>query len=282
MYLRQNEIDNLTDEQIQRYRSEFGLDKPITTQYIEWVNGLLHGNLGRSITYSTGINTLIMNKLPITIHVGIPAFILSIIIGPLLGTICAIRRGRTIDTILAVLANVGITVPSFWLGILLIYLFGMKLEWLPIQGYVLPSEDLWLSTKYIILPVFCLMLPPVSGLTRQTRSAVLEVIQQDYIRTAWAKGLTERVLVFKHVIKNAFIPVITMIGMQVSVIFGGSVLIETVFNIPGVGRMMVNAVSSQDYQVVQAGALIMAVIVMLTNLFVDISYGWFDPRIRYR
>jgi peptide/nickel transport system permease protein len=223
-----------------------------------------------------------MNKLPITMHIGILAFILSIIIGPLFGTICAIRRGRPIDSVLTVLANLGITIPVFWLGILLIYLVGMKLHLLPLQGYTSPFENFALSTRQIILPVFCLMLAPLSGLTRQTRSAVLEVSRQDYIRTAWSKGLTERALVFKHVIKNASIPIITVIGIQVGLIFGGSVLVETVFNIPGVGRMMVSAVTNKDYQVVQAGALVTAVIVMLTNLLTDISYGWFDPRIRYR
>jgi peptide/nickel transport system permease protein len=282
MYLSQNEIQVLTQEQIDVYRVEFGLDKPILTQYFKWVNGLLHGELGKSITYQTNINTMILNKLPITIYIGIPAFILSIIFGPLLGTICAIRRGTAIDSVLTVVANVGITAPSFWLGILLIYFLGVRLNWLPLQGYISPFTDFWSSIKHIILPTFCLMVAPLSGLTRQTRSAVLEVFQQDYIRTAWAKGLTERVLVLKHVIKNAFIPVITLIGMQVGMIFGGSVLIETVFNIPGIGRMLVSAVSNRDYLVVQAGALLMAVIVMLTNLIVDISYGWFDPRIRYR
>ena len=179
-------------------------------------------------------------------------------------------------------ANLGITTPAFWLGILMIYLFALKLGWLPTQGYTPPFEDFWLSTRQLIMPVICLALAPVAGLTRQTRSTVLETIQQDYVRTAWSKGLTERVVVMRHIVKNAFIPIITMLGLQVAAIFGGSVLIETVFNVPGIGRLMVDAVFSQDYQIVQASALIAAIVVTLANLSVDIAYGWFDPRIRFQ
>jgi len=225
---------------------------------------------------------VIARKMPVTLHLGILALVVSAILGPAFGTICAMRRGTWIDNVLTVLANLGITTPAFWFGILMIYLFALKLGWLPIQGYVSPFEDFWLSTKQIIMPVICLALGPVAGLTRQTRSTVLETIQQDYVRTAWSKGLTERVVVLRHIIKNAFIPIITVVGMQVAGIFGGSVLIETVFNVPGVGRMLVTAVFSQDYQVVQAGALIAAVVVTFSNLAVDITYGWFDPRIRYQ
>jgi len=212
---------------------------------------------------------------------GVWSFIISSILGVAIGVICALRRGKWIDSVLTVLANLGITVPSFWVGILLIYFFSLKLRWLPTGGYTSPFSDFWLSTKQIIMPVFCLSLFSIASLTRQTRSSVLEVVTRDYIRTAWAKGLREGVIVIRHTVKNALIPVITILGLQVSFIFGGAVLVETVFNIPGMGRLMTQAVFQHDYQVVQAGVLIVALIVVLSNLIVDISYGWFDPRIRY-
>jgi peptide/nickel transport system permease protein len=164
---------------------------------------------------------------------------------------------------------------------LLIYLFSLRLGLLPTGGFVSPLENFGESLRKAILPVWCLSLFSIASLTRQTRSSMLEVVGQDYIRTAWAKGLRERVIIMRHTIKNAMIPVVTILGLQVSLLFGGAVLVEYVFNIPGMGRMMADAVFSHDYQVVQAGVLIIALVVVLSNLIVDISYGWFDPRIRY-
>jgi len=171
--------------------------------------------------------------------------------------------------------------PAFWIGIILIYLLALKAGWLPVHGYTSPFEDFWLSGRQIIMPVICLSLFPIAGLTRLTRSSMLEVVHQDYIRTAWAKGLRERIIIFRHTIKNALIPVITVMGIHIAFIFGGSVLIETVFNIPGVGRLMTQSVMQQDFQVIQAGILIISTSVVLANLLVDISYGWLDHRIRY-
>jgi peptide/nickel transport system permease protein len=199
----------------------------------------------------------------------------------LFGIICALRRGKWIDSAVTVLANIGITVPSFWVGILLIYLFSLTLHWLPTGGYTPPITDLGDSLRRAVLPVLCLSLFSIASLTRQTRSAMLEVVSQDYIRTAWAKGLRERIVIARHTIKNAMIPVITIMGLQVGLVFGGSVLIETVFNIPGMGLLMKDSLFSKDYQIVQAGTLVIATVVVLSNLIVDISYGWFDPRIRY-
>ena len=282
LYMQEIDIQGMTEEEIGQLRVRFGLDKPIAIQYVNWATGVLRGDLGYSNFLNSKVSTVIARKMPVTIHLGVLAFLISAILGPAFGTICAMRRGTWIDTVLTVFANLGICTPAFWFGILMIYLFALKLGWLPIQGYISPFDNFWLSTKLVIMPVICLALAPVAGLTRQTRSTVLETIQQDYVRTAWSKGLSERVVVLRHIIKNAFIPIITMMGLQVAGIFGGSVLIETVFNIPGVGRMLVNAVFSQDYLVVQAGALIAAVIVVLANLAVDIAYGWFDPRIRFQ
>ena len=173
------------------------------------------------------------------------------------------------------------TVPVFWLGVLGIYFFGLKLGWLPLSGYTSPFEDFWYSIKQLIMPVICLSVIPLASTARQTRSSVLEIVHQDYIRTAWSKGLKEGQVIIRHALKNGLIPVITLLGIQVPIIFGGSVLVETVFNIPGMGRLLVNSVIAQDYPIVQACVLIMAMMVVFSNLLVDLSYGWLDPRIRY-
>jgi peptide/nickel transport system permease protein len=245
------------------------------------LGGVFHGDLGESIFYSQPVSYIIAQRLPVTIYLGIISFLISTILGVLFGVICALRRGTWIDNLVTVLANLGITVPTFWVGILLIYLFSLKLGWLPTSGYTPPLTDFWLSIRKIIMPVFCMSLFSIASLTRQTRSSMLEVVGQDYIRTAWAKGLREKLIITRHTIKNAMIPVITILGMQVGMIFGGAVLIETVFNIPGMGKLLTSSAFSHDYQIVQAGVLIIAAITVLSNLIVDISYGWFDPRIRY-
>jgi peptide/nickel transport system permease protein len=281
LYLNQQNMGSLTPDQIAELRHKFGLDKPLIVQYFDWVGGVLRGDLGVSIFFNQSVSNLVAQRMPITIYIGIWSFFISTVLGISFGVICALRRGTWIDNLVTILANVGITVPTFWVGILLIYFFSLKLGWLPTSGYTPPNVDFWLSTRKIIMPVFCLSLFSIASLTRQTRSSMLEVVGQDYIRTAWSKGLRERLIITRHTIKNAMIPVITILGMQVGMIFGGSVLIETVFNIPGMGKLLTSAVFNHDYQIVQAGVLIIALIVVLSNLIVDISYGWFDPRIRY-
>lgn len=281
LYMAENQLQNLPSEKVEELKHEFGLDKPILLQYVHWMLNVFRGDLGKSIFFREKVGILIAERMPVTLHLGILSFLFSSVIGILFGIICATRRGKWIDTSFTILANLGITTPSFWLGILLIYIFSLKLGWLPVCGYTSPFKDFWLSTSQAIMPVFCLSLFSIASLTRQTRSSMLEVIRQDYVRTAWAKGLKESVIISRHTVKNALIPVVTLLGMHVRVIFGGAVFIETVFSIPGIGRLMVQGVFGQDYQVVQAGVLITALVVMLSNLIVDISYGWIDPRIRY-
>lgn len=281
LYLSQNEIGNITPEQMQALRHKFGLDKILPLQYVNWMNNVLHGDFGLSIFYNVKVGILVKERLPITMHLGVTAFIVGNLLGISAGVVCALRRGKWIDTIVTFLANIGITVPAFWAGILLVYLLSLQLRWLPTTGYTSPFTDFWMSTKQIIMPVFCMSLFTIAAQCRQARSCMLEVTQQDYIRTAWAKGLRERIIIIRHAIKNALIPVITVMGIQVGVVFGGSVLIETVFNISGVGRLMTTSLLQHDFMVVQAVILIMAAAVVLANLTVDISYGWLDPRIRY-
>jgi peptide/nickel transport system permease protein len=282
LYLDKAAITNIEPGMLEHLRAEFGLDKPLVEQYLSWVNNIFHGDLGRSLFTKLAVSSIIKQSFPITAHLGILALIISSVVAISAGIICALKRGSWLDTVVTSLTNIGVSAPIFWLGILLIYLFGVYLKWLPIYGYTSPFTNFWLSIKQIVMPVICLSVVSISFITRQTRSSVLEIVRNDYVRTAWAKGLEEQTIVTRHVLKNSLIPIATLIGLQVSSIISGSVLVETVFNIPGVGRMMVNALFSHDYPIVQGGALLITSFVVVINLLVDISYGWLDPRIRYR
>lgn len=273
--------DSASEAQIDKLRHEYGLDRNMTIQYLDWLGGVFRGDFGVSIANGRDVRDDIVRRLPITLHLGILALIISFILGVPAGVICAVRRGTWLDTLVTSLANIGITIPVFWLGVVLMYLFALKLRWLPIFGYTSPFDDFWLNCKQIIMPVFCLAITSVAGIARQARSSMLEVMRQDYIRTAWSKGLKERGVIIKHGLKNGLIPVIVLLGLGLSQIVGGSVLVETVFNVPGMGRLAVTAMSNQDYPVVQGVVLFFAVMVLLSNLIVDLSYGWLDPRVQY-
>ena len=282
MLVSQTQEEEFTREQLEALRHKYGLDQPLYIQYIQWVGNLvIHGDLGESILNHIAVEEEILKRLPITFHLGSIAFVLGLVIGIPAGVICAVRRGTWIDTIVTTLSNIGVTIPNFWLGILLIYLFGLYLGWLPVMGYTSPFQDFWQSTRQLIMPVFCLTIFPISGIARQTRSSMLEVMRQDYIRTAWAKGLRERLVISRHALRNGLIPIITLAGMGIPSLLGGSVLIETVFSIPGMGRLAVSSLMSQDYPYVQAITLIMTAIVIISNLVVDVAFGWLDPRVRY-
>jgi peptide/nickel transport system permease protein len=281
LYMSATSVGTISDQQLALLRHEFGLDQPMMIQYFHWVAGFFHGNFGKSIIYDTPVSTLLIQTIPVTLNLGILAFIFANALGIIAGIISAVRRAKTADTLVTVGANIGITIPVFWLGIMLIYLFGLKLRWLPTQGYVSPGEDLLQNIKHLIMPVFCVGIFVIGACARQVRSSMLEVIHQDFIRTAWSKGLTERRIISGHVLKNALIPVITLMGMHLATILGGAVLIETVFNIPGLGRLAVNSLLALDYPIVQGITVLMALMVVITNLIVDVSYGLLDPRIRY-
>jgi peptide/nickel transport system permease protein len=262
-------------------RHQYGLDKPLYVQYFIWLDGVFKGDLGRSILNHVPVANEILRRVPITLNLGIPAFLLGIILGIPAGIICAVRRGKFIDTLVTTLANIGITVPVFWLGFLLVYIFGIHLRVLPVQGYTSPTDNLLLNIKQTVLPIICLALFPIASTSRQTRSSMLDVMKQDYIRTAWSKGLQERWVVVKHALKNSLIPVVTLSGMGLSMIMGGAVIVETVFNVPGIGRLAVQSVFSKDYPYVQGVVLFIAIVVIVANFLTDIAYGYFDPRIRY-
>ena len=281
MLLTSNQQSEITAEQIDLLRHQFGLDKPLLLQYFDWIGGVIHGDLGKSILDQTAVGREILRRFPITLNLGIPAFLLGLILGIPAGIVCAVRRGRFLDTLVTTLSNMGITIPVFWLGFLLIYFFGLQLKWLPVQGYTPPFENLVLNIRQTIMPIICLAVFPIASTARQTRSSMLEIMKQDYIRTAWSKGLKERVVILRHALKNSLIPVVTLSGMGLRMIIGGSVIVETVFNIPGMGRLAVQSVFSQDYPYVQGIVLFVAVVVLLANLITDVAYSWLDPRIRY-
>lgn len=269
------------EEQYQYLLAKFGLDKPIPVQYINWLGRIFRGDLGQSIKLQEDITILMAERLPRTAYLGAISMIIGTALGILFGIIVALRRGTWTDNIITLLANIGITIPQFWLGILLMFFLSYKLGWLPTSGWTNPFEDFWMSTRQLIMPVICLSVGGIAGMCRLTRSCMLEVIRQDYVRTAWAKGLRERLIVFRHQIRNAVIPIVTVLGGMLGAILGGSVIVEQVFAIPGMGRLMVSGVFDQDYQIVQAGVLIFGGIVIFSNLLVDIAWAWIDPRIRY-
>jgi len=267
-------------EEYQFLVHQYGLDRPLPVQYIDWLGKIFQGDLGKSVTVGQDIGTLIAERMPRTAYIGLITFVIGTVGGTIVGIICALRRGSWMDNTLTTLANIGMTIPTFWLGILLMYLLSYKLGWLPTHGWTNPFEDFWKSTSQLIMPILAVSIGSIAGLARLVRSCMLEVMRADYVRTAWAKGLKERVIVVRHQIKNAMIPVVTALGGALGMILGGSVFIETVFSIPGMGRLMTTAIFDYDYQVVQAGVLLFGAIIIFSNLIVDIAWGWLDPRIR--
>lgn len=282
MLYAENAIAQMTPEDLDRIRHEAGMDKPIFVQYADWVLKVLQGDFGESIKRGYDIGSEMADRITVTLILGLSSFIVGIIIGPLLGIISAIRRGKFIDNLVSVIANIGITAPQFWIAILLIYFFALKLMVLPMYGYTLPWKNFGQSMIQSIMPVFVGSLAIIASTARQMRSSVLETLGEDYIRTAWAKGLNERKVIARHVIKNSLMPVVTLSGTMIRLVIGGSVVVETIFVVPGLGKMMVDGMLSRDYPVIQATTLTMTLVVVLSSLLVDLLYGWLDPRIQYK
>jgi len=281
MILSQNMLIEMTPEMIAEARAARGLDRPVVVQFVYWLGNLLRGDFGISILHNYNIGSELGNRVVVSLLIGVPAFIVAMIVGPFLGVISAIRRGKAIDTVVTAIANIGITAPTFWIGILLIFVFGVTLNILPNFGYTLPWVNFGQSVRQSIMPVFVTALAPIASAARQTRASVLETLGEDYTRTAWAKGLNERKVIIKHVLKNSMLPVVTLMGSMFRIIIGGAVIVETVFVIPGMGMLMVDSVLARDYPVTQAIIVVMTVIVVLSNLIVDLVQGWLDPRIQY-
>lgn len=272
--------ETATPEQIEIYTKEFGLDQPLHIQYIRWIGGLFRGEMGRSINFSMDVKELLPGRIMTTLSVTVPAFIIAIIVGVTLGVSAATHRGGFLDSLISVVANIGIATPAFWVGIILVYILSLKLHLLPVQGHTALSEDFITGIKQLVMPVIVLSLGHTASIARQTRSAMLEVISSDYIRTARAKGLKESTVTLRHALRNALVPIVTLLGMSVGGLIGGTVLIEQLFVIPGVGSLMMTAILNKDFMVVQNVVFVIALFVLICNLLVDILYGYIDPRIR--
>jgi ABC-type dipeptide/oligopeptide/nickel transport system permease component len=256
-----------------RVRAQLGLDKPLPVQFVIYMGNVVRGDLGQSILSKRPVSELIAQKLPITAELGLAAFAVAYILSIPLGTIAALNRNSFFDWFSMVLALVGVSMPGFWLGLLLIYAFAVNLRWLPPTGY----EGL----KHLILPAMALGLPRVGRIARITRSSLLEVIDQDYIRTARAKGLGERAVVLRHALRNSLIPIVSLMGLDLGYIVGGSVVIESVFARAGIGDMMLSAIYSRDFPVLQGGMFVLALAIILGNIVADLTYVVIDPRIRH-
>lgn len=271
---------NATQEQIDYYTKLYGYDQPVIIQYLKWIQGLFHGEMGHSVTYNTEISSIIFTRLGVTLQVVLPAFAIAVILGVIFGIIAAQHRGSGLDSVISVIANVGMAMPLFWIGILSILIFALTLKILPVQGYTPPTEDFVEWLRHLVMPVCILALGPIAQFTRQTRSSMLEVVRQDYVRTAKAKGVAKRDITFKHELRNAMIPIITVMGVQLGSMIGGTVLIEKIFNIPGLGNLLITGITSKDFMVVENAVFLIACAVAICNLLVDILYGIIDPRIR--
>ena len=268
-------------DQVQRIREQFGLDAPFLVRLGRWYAGLLRGDLGQSILLGRSVAQAIAERLPATLALAAFAFVLTAVLGVVLGTIAAVRQHTWVDQAVMTVAVVGVSVPGFWLGLILIILFSVMLDWLPAGGYVpfAQSPGAWL--RALVLPAASLALLQIGLLARITRSTVAETLRQDYVRTARAKGLPAWWVVGRHALGNATIPIMTVLGISVSLLLSGSVVVETVFSIPGLGRLMATAILARDYPVIQGGLLITALMFVGINLAVDLLYAWLDPRIRY-
>ncbi|MBT9142611.1 MAG: Glutathione transport system permease protein GsiC [Dehalococcoidia bacterium] len=263
-----------TEEDIERIRIHLGLDRHPVEQYFTFIGNLLRGDMGISTRTRLPVTEEIIHRLPHTLRLAAAAMLIATVLGMAAGIIAGTKQNSIVDYLTTTVALFGLSMPVFWLGLLLMLLFSLHLGWLPATG-----AGTW---GHLILPAFTLGVSSTAIITRMTRSSMLEVIRMDYVRTARAKGLTERLVVLRHALKNALIPVVTVIGLQTGFLLGGAVLTETVFAWPGIGRLLVGAILARDYPVVQGVALVIAAMFILANLVVDIIYAYLDPRIHYQ
>jgi peptide/nickel transport system permease protein len=261
-------------------RQKLHLDQPLPVQYYHWISGVLHGDLGESLRIQKPVTELILEKLPVTVQLASMAIMIALAIGITAGVISAVKKGTAWDYAANVFALWGLSTPNFWLGILLILLFAVQLGWLPASGYVSPFEDLRGNLAAMVMPAFVLGNAFAAVLMRHTRSAMLQVMSSDYVRTARAKGLDERVVILKHALRNALTPVITLGALGFGELLGGTVLTESVFSIPGFGKLIVDAVFNRDYAVVQGVVLVTATTYILLNLLADLAQFLVNPRMR--
>jgi len=264
-----------------RLREAMGLNRPLPVQYAEWIGGALRGDLGRSIQYDVPVGALILSRLPVTVPLTLMAAFLMALAAIPLGIFAATRHRRWGDYLTMILSQLGIAVPSFWAGLLLILLFSVRLGWVQAGGFDGWGQGVWPALRSLLLPAIALGLFQFAVLARTTRSAILEVLREEYVKTARAKGLGEPAVLVKHAFRNAMIPVVTVVGIQLGQLLAGSIILETVFYLPGLGRLALGAINARDLPVVQGVVLFVASTIVVINVLVDILYGFLDPRIRY-
>lgn len=273
----------LEEDLIKLRQGQLGLDLPLYEQYGRWLVNLIRGNLGYSFQTGEPVFEMIMRRIPATLELMGISLIFSIILGVTLGIISALKQYSVLDYSLTLFGFTGISIPDFFLGLILIYVFALKLGWFPTSGMVTAGTEFsWADNfHHVFLPALALALVRTAIFMRYTRASVLEVINDDYVRTARAKGMTEFIITTRHILRNALIPVITVIGINLTVLFAGSVIIETIFQWPGIGMMFINAISLRDSPVIMGYVLFSAFVVLIANLLTDVAYSWADPRIRY-
>jgi peptide/nickel transport system permease protein len=264
-----------------RLEVELGIDKPLIVQYGRWLGDFVRGELGKSYRYDLPAWEIIKPRLPVTLELAVLAMGFSVLLGVPFGVISAVRRGRPLDYVLRVVSLAGLSMPAFWLGMIIILTLVRSLGWIPAMTYVSPFENLGANLFQFLLPALAVGYRSSALIMRITRSTMLEVLREDYIRTAWAKGQRETQVVWRHALKNASLPVVTLIGIEFAFLIGGLIVTETVFNLPGVARYLVDAIQVRDYPIVQNLAMLIAVVVVFANLAVDLLYTWLDPRISY-
>ena len=269
-------------ERMAELRKLFGLDQPLPQQYLAWILSLLSGDFGRSIRTSRPILPDVLARVPVTYQLATMAMVLSLLLAIPLGVISSVKRSTRIDSLVRAVGLLGLSIPNFWLASMLILLVSQHFRGgLPTSGYVYPSQDLVGSFRSLLLPALALGAANMAILMRMTRSSMLEVLRQEYVLTARAKGLVERLVLYRHALRNALIPVVTVAGIQVGYLLGGAVIIEQIFALPGLGTLILNGISQRDYPVVQAGVILIAVSFVLVNLAVDVLYAYLDPKIHY-
>ena len=264
---------NVTVEVYESIKRKYGLDQPYIVQYWRFMKSVIEGDLGVSILQERPVIEMIKERLPVTLEIGLLGFLITFAIAIPAGVIAAVKKNTFIDYLCMASTLLGIAIPTFWFGMLLMYFFAYKLRWFPISGYG--------TIKHLILPSFAIGLTNAAITARMVRSSMLEVLKQDYVRTARSKGLLEKVIIYRHALKNAMIPIITLMGLRLGWIIGGSVALEIIFSIPGIGRLMVDSILARDYPVVQGAMLVLTSSIILANILADVLYAVVDPRIRY-
>jgi peptide/nickel transport system permease protein len=272
--------DQATPEDVEALQEQLGLNDPLVVQFIEWFGGVLRFDFGESIFLGIPVTQALRERVEPTLLLTTYALIVQLVIGIPLGVIAALKRGTSVDRMLTAVAISGAAIPTFFLGIMLILVFSVRLQWLPSVGYVSPQEDPWGHIQRMLMPAFTLGFASAGLLARMIRSSMLDVLNEDYVRTARAKGLANHDVVTRHALRNALVPAITVIGTSIAALLGGAVVTETVFTIPGMGRLVVQSISRRDYPIIQGAVMAIAMGYVLVNLLVDVLYVYADPRVR--